>query len=257
MRLNLGQFQDAFINALFFDPPPDFIELSKQPGFLVYRNTVLSGCVDALRANFPTVETLVGVDWMNSVTKAYVLESPPCDGRLIRYGAGFPAYLNESLYHHRLPYLMDIARLDFAWIEAFSATCMPHLQLNELTEISAADLMSCSLTPRASAKWLWFDRNPSYNIWRHCREEKIWSDSNPWEAEGVLLTGSNEGVSHQALSYGGCIFLDACAKGDSIDSASAAAENAQPGLDFTRLLTQLLQADVFCPLNFLKSNRHD
>jgi hypothetical protein len=33
---------------------------ARQPGFAVYRNTVLKGCIDALQANYPTVHALVG-----------------------------------------------------------------------------------------------------------------------------------------------------------------------------------------------------
>ena len=55
--MQLSTFQDGFSAALL-GPPADapwLSALESQPGFAVYRNTVLKGCIDALQANYPTV----------------------------------------------------------------------------------------------------------------------------------------------------------------------------------------------------------
>jgi Putative DNA-binding domain len=55
----LADYQDAFAQALLAEDPgsasPELARLVAQPGFAVYRNTVLKGCIDALHANFPAV----------------------------------------------------------------------------------------------------------------------------------------------------------------------------------------------------------
>lgn len=63
MSGSLAAFQDAFVAALTGAPDSaagEVAALVGQPGFAVYRNTLAKGCVDALRANFPAVERLVG-----------------------------------------------------------------------------------------------------------------------------------------------------------------------------------------------------
>jgi len=55
-------------------------------------------------------------------------------------------------------------------------------------------------------------------------------------------------VSWQPLEHGGCVFLNACAAGLSLDQASAQALAAQADLDFTDLLARLLGAAAFAPL---------
>ena len=250
MNLSLGRFQAAFIDALYLRPAPQLAALTEQAAFAVYRNTVLAGCVDALRANFPSVETLVGPEWMHDAAAAYAQQSPPCDPRLIHYGAAFPAFLDDLQAFHGLAYLADVARLDFAWNEAFSAPDDPCLQLADLAGMTASDLARSHLRPRASVRWQWFDAHPAYSLWRHSREHLPWPPDHAWIGEGALFSGDCAGVTHQALSLGGCAFLDACAAGQPLEQASLHAERTQPGLDFNDLLGRLLQAQVFRPLTF-------
>ncbi|MBC3452659.1 putative DNA-binding domain-containing protein [Pseudomonas mosselii] len=250
MNLSLGQFQNAFTDALYQRPAPELAALTAQSAFAVYRNTVLAGCVEALRANFSSVETLVGQQWMHDAAAEYARQSPPCDVRMIRYGAAFPAFLEALQPVHGLCYLADVARLDFAWCEAFSADDDPWLRLADLAGMTASDLEHSQLSPRSGVRWHWFDQHPVYSLWQHGRDGRPWPEDQPWVAEGALLSGDREGVVHQPLSLGGCIFLDACAAGYPLDKASQLALHAQPNLDFSDLLGRLLNARALRPLAF-------
>jgi len=250
MNLSLGQFQDAFVEALYQRPAPALASLTEQAAFAVYRNTVLCGCVEALRANFPSVETLVGTGWMHDATRAYAQQTPPDDARLIRYGAGFPAFVQALQASQDVPYLADVARLDWYWCEVFSAHQEPYLTLTDLAGMTATDLERGHLAPRSCVRWQWFDAHPAYSLWRVSREGLPWSADHPWVAEGALLSGDSDGVSHQPLQIGACAFLDACAAGQSLQVASQIAQQTQPDLDFSDLLGRLLQAKAFRPLTF-------
>ena len=87
----MNDFQRDFARALF-DPDAD-CPLASQPGFQVYRNTVIAGWVDALQANFPTVCQFVGEDWFRAMAREYALSHPPSEPALVRYGAHLPAFL--------------------------------------------------------------------------------------------------------------------------------------------------------------------
>lgn len=66
---SLRQFQDAFALALLdplVQPAARIAQLARQPGFAVYRNTVMKACIDALQANFPSVARLVGEAWFRA-----------------------------------------------------------------------------------------------------------------------------------------------------------------------------------------------
>lgn len=115
MNANGHRFQDDFLRAILAPPgiaPPwtPITPLTQQPGFKVYRNTVLKGCVDALAANFPTVLRLVGEDWFRAAALIHVCAEPPRSVCLIEYGQEFADFLSGFEPAAALPYLPDVAR---------------------------------------------------------------------------------------------------------------------------------------------------
>lgn len=249
MNRSLGDFQNAFIDALYQRPAPLLEALTRQPAFAVYRNTVLKGCTDALCDNFPSVERLVGSEWMRAAASEFARHSPPDDARLVLYGAAFPAFLETLHGVHQLPYLAEVARLDHDWLSAFCAPDEPRLELTALAGITASDVAGLCLRPRQSARWRWFETQPVYHLWHSSRDGLDWDESRPWHGEGALLVGDAGGVSHQPLAQGGCVFLDACAAGHDLDHASTLALETQPDLDFIDLLGRLVRAGAFRPLS--------
>ncbi|EMR45536.1 DUF2063 domain-containing protein [Pseudomonas putida] len=256
MNLSLGQFQQAFIEALYSRPAHELSGVTEQAAFAVYRNTVLAGCVDALRANFPSVCTLVGRAWMDETAAVYARQFPPSDPRLICYGATFPDFLEDIQSQHAVPYLADVARLDLHWTEAFSAPYETCLNLVELAGMTPSDLDHGCLPPRASARWYWCEAHPVYTLWRCAREQVAWPHDQPWVGEGVLFVGTADGVCHQPLGKGGHAFLKACAAGQSLMQASELAQHAETDLDFTEMLGRLMTAQAFRPLAFTGEHPH-
>jgi hypothetical protein len=251
MNVSLGQFQDAFVKALqgiepgALDEADEWVAaLTAQPGFAVYRNTVMKGCVDALRANFPTVERLVGGQWFAATAAHYVRRSPPVLAQLIEYGADFADFLRTFEPARELPYLADVARLDRLWIEAFCAVEQPRLTLKDLASQAPERLAETRLRPCAAVRWQWFAL-PVFTIWSCNREQTDLPQPLVWQGEGALVCRLDGGVGWQALGFGGCTFLDACAAGCRLDEASTLALRAQPDLDFTQLLARLFAAGVF------------
>ncbi|KJH82904.1 DNA-binding domain-containing protein [Stutzerimonas stutzeri] len=251
MSVSLGQFQDAFVEALQGVEPVDSNEahgmiaaLTAQPGFAVYRNTVMKGCVDALRANFPTVERLVGAEWFAAAAAHYVRRSPPVLAQLIEYGVGFADFLQSFEPARELPYLAGVARLDRLWIEAFSAAEQAPLTLSAFAAQAPEKLAELHLRPSAAARWQWFAL-PVFTIWRCNREQLDVPRSLVWQGEGAVLCRRDGRVVWQPLGAGGCAFLDACAARCRLDEASTLALQAQPDLDFNDLLARLFEAGVF------------
>ncbi|AHL75327.1 hypothetical protein CH92_09445 [Stutzerimonas stutzeri] len=251
MSISLGQFQDAFVDALQDAEPTARDEadgliaaLAAQPGFAVYRNTAIKGCVDALRANFPTVEQLVGAEWFSAAAARYVRRSPPVLAQLIEYGAGFADFLQACEPARELPYLAGVARLDRLWIEAFSAAEQAPLTLSAFAAQAPDKLAELHLRPCAAARWQWFAL-PVFTIWSCNREQRDVPRSLVWQGEGGVLCRRDGRVVWQPLGAGGCAFLDACAAQRRLDEASTLALQAQPDLDFNDLLARLFEAGVF------------
>ncbi|MGO2459544.1 MAG: HvfC/BufC family peptide modification chaperone [Ewingella sp.] len=119
MNDELARYHQAFIRALYDENSAELAHLQQQPGFSVYRNSVLKGCIDALQANFPSVASLTGEHFFREMARQYALVEPPREGMLIRYGEFFPAFIATYRPAAELGYLADVARLDWLWLEVF------------------------------------------------------------------------------------------------------------------------------------------
>jgi hypothetical protein len=100
---SLTAFQEAFAQALLIGPTGDstLAALTTQPGFAVYRNTVMKGCIDALAANYPAVLRLVGSEWFRAAAALFVQAHPPQRPMLVDYGGTSRSFCPRSNRRHR------------------------------------------------------------------------------------------------------------------------------------------------------------
>lgn len=248
MTANLAHFQDHFAKALFAPEPdavPEIAALARQPGFAVYRNTVMKGCIDALQANYPSVARLVGEEWFRATAAIYTRGHPPHDARMLYYGEHFPRFLMDFEPAAALPYLPDVARLDRLWTEAHAARDEAPLDPAALSGHAPEALGSIVLYPHAAARWRWFAEQPIYTIWRRNHEALDDGSEIAWQGEGALLVRPRGAVASIALDAAGCAFLDICMAGRPLADAAAAAVGVRQDIDLARLLSTLLEAGAF------------
>lgn len=259
--MRLSHFQDAFSAALFqgdtVDGTSDPTEikaiqaLQAQPGFSVYRNTVLKGCIDALQANYPTVSQLVGDEWFRAAAAVYAHAAPPQNGLLMGYGQSFSEFLAQFEPAVALPYLTAVARLDRCWTECHLAAEAPALDVDWLARQPPELLPTLLVQPHPAARWAWSDTHPAYALWQNHRNGAIaiTHEDVTWVGDGGLLTRPHDAVTWQAISPAGMAFLDACASGMALEAAATAAITAEPSVDFAALITQLLSAGALSERN--------
>ena len=249
---DLGRFQDGFARALLAPDPaalpglaPAIAALARQPGFAVYRNTVMKGCIDALQANFPAVARLVGEEWFRAAAATFVREQLPAQAALMDYGEAFVDFLARFEPAAELPYLPGVARLDRFWSESHIAPDESTLAPATLAGLAPDALAATVLHPHAAARWTRSADQPIYTIWHANREAQDDEREIEWRGEGALLTRPRDVVRWAQLDAAGCAFLDACAAGRSIAEAAAAAHEAQEEADLARLMQTLLEAGAF------------
>lgn len=179
--------------------------LRAQPGFAVYRNTVRSGCIAALGDNHPTVRTLLGADAFAALADAHVRAEPPGDGRLAVYGSGFAAFVARHPLSTRFPWLVDVARLDRAWMEAHLAADAPALRPDAVAALAADALLALPLEPHPAARLVRLADPYAWAVWRHHRDaEGVGREPGPLdltEADAcsvALLTRPHDAVRWHA-----------------------------------------------------------
>lgn len=252
--MQLTAFQEGFSAALLADAAPDeapaawVTALQTQPGFSVYRNTVLKACIDALQANYPAVCKLVGEDWFRAAAAVYARMQPPNDGRLMDYGAGFADFLQTFEPAAELPYLPAVARLDRCWTECHLAADAPALPPDWLAHHAPETLVHQHLQPHPAARWAWCDDHPAFTLWALQRDGQTTEAHVPWIGDGGLLTRPHAAVAWHPLPWAGVVFLNACATGASLEQAATEALTADPTTDFSALIGLLLNAGALAPL---------
>ena len=243
MSTGMHEFQSSFVRALLGASEPT-LPWSRQPGFDVYRNTVLRGAIDALAANVPTVHRLLGDDTFDAAAGAYVRARLPRDGSLVRYGAGLPDFLAAFPLVADIDYLPGVAALDLAWIESHLAADAPVLAAADVFALTAEQLLHGRLVLHPAARWLTFSV-PAFTIWRHEREERRLEEPMSWRGESALLTRPQGPVVWRAIEAGEAQFLAACASGRSCDDALESVLEAGAGFDLAVSLPRLLRGGAF------------
>jgi hypothetical protein len=253
--LPLACFQAAFGRALMHDAVAAdrrLGSLQRQPGFAVYRNTVLRGCIDALHASYPAVLRLVGEQWFRAAAAAYVRTHWPQQPMLVDYGDGFAAFLADFPPALELPYLSAVAQLDRCWTESHLAADAPVLDAADVAaQLQAGDgrIDALKLSIHPAARWRWFDAVPALTIWHRNRADVFDDGEFAWHGEGALLTRPLGAVQWRPLSPAGVALLDACAAGAPLAVALDAAAATADAQEIGQLLPALIEAGAFAGLS--------
>jgi hypothetical protein len=137
----LKELQEAFARAITADGEEAMIvRLTDAPAvgrqrLAVYRHAVLANATQALEAAFPVVARLVGDAYFAEAAARHLGQEPPTSGDLNRYGAGFPAFLDAYRHAAGMPWLPDVARLEWAWHDALMAADAAGLDLAALASV--------------------------------------------------------------------------------------------------------------------------
>jgi hypothetical protein len=104
----------------------------------LYRNTSVSTLTTALRLTYPAVQKLVGDEFFEGAARVFIDGHPARSAWLDQYGQGFGAFLAEFPPASSLPYLPDVAELEWAVSRALHAPDAIPIDLAGLATVPAA-----------------------------------------------------------------------------------------------------------------------
>ncbi|WP_157928825.1 HvfC/BufC N-terminal domain-containing protein [Pararhizobium haloflavum] len=152
--------------------------------FAVHRNNVVSGLVEQLAASFPVVRRLVGADFFRAMARAFVLATPPRSPALMRYGDGFPGFIQRFPPASALPYLADVATLEVLRVHAYhAADAVPLTSSEAMLHLAKA---RPRLRPHPAAMVL-RSRFPVFTIWLANQPGSLPERIRATKAETVLI----------------------------------------------------------------------
>ena len=118
--------QQAFATALL-DPSTNVAALpiwkhcDVNARFTIYRNNVAASLVSAVTATFPVCVELVGEEFFSLMALEFIRAHPPTSRILAYYGGAFADYVRHFPPAASLPYLADIANLEYRRVLAYHA----------------------------------------------------------------------------------------------------------------------------------------
>ncbi|HEU5191594.1 MAG TPA: DNA-binding domain-containing protein [Methylomirabilota bacterium] len=218
--------------------------LSPEARLAIYRHHVRTSLTAVLKDVYPVVCHLVDDRFFGYAADAYLRGEPPAEPRLFVYGAGFADFLAGFPPCHGLPYLPDVARLEWALHAAY------HAAMVDAPEAPALAAALGALTPDETARVV-FTVDPSARylaspypvdrIWRANQpgadpEARVELDAGPVHLE--VRRVRNEAVL-RSLAPAEWTLRARLTAGQSLEDAGAEALAADARLDLAAALSAL------------------
>ena len=146
----------------------------------IYRNNVLHSLTEALADQFPAACRMVGERFFNGLAREFVLAYPPRDPALTFYGREFADFVGANKHCQSLPWLSDLARLEYLCQLSRFAADEPDLDTAALGATDPQRLLEARLKTLQSVYLL---RSP-WPVHRF-REEALKDDPQRVESESA------------------------------------------------------------------------
>lgn len=237
----LHEFQTAFLSDIYAGTRHSAAYLSScqdcaADRLSIYRNNTLLGLTDILVGTYPVIHKLVGASYFKTMSRHYIEENPQPAGNRHSFGAELASFLDRYEPALSLPYLPDIAKIEWAYFQALLADDAEAINAQQLGQTIAAHA-DCSLSLHPSAQLI-TQRHNALEIWQAQQQESsgtvrlehklhqllVWRDP----ADSILIL---------PISYEMTALLGHCQKGVSL--AQALSESCDPAIiqsEFARLL---------------------
>jgi len=177
------------------------------------------------------------------MAKLYVEETPPASPVLLLYGEAFADFVAAFPPAAALPYLADVARLEWAWHRAYHAKDAAPLSLSDLAEVGET-AEGAVLTLHPSLQAVCSDY-PVVSIWQLAlRDGENEPARLPAEGEDALVVRPNLEVEVRRLPSGGAHFVKALAEGATLLEAASRASGEAPAFDLEANLAGLMTSGV-------------
>lgn len=140
---SLPELQMRFGAALRDGPTPESWALFREPPAVAerrlaaYRRNAIGNWRSALASTYPVLAQLLGPQRFRELADQYIASCPSRSGDLNAYGGDLAALLAALALSEELPYLPDVARLEWALLQAYGAADAADFDLAALAAVPA------------------------------------------------------------------------------------------------------------------------
>lgn len=249
---DLSRFAHAIVHSR--ELPPDMLDVSPNypvaAALDIYRNNYRGNLHDTLAGAYPVIEQLVGKDFFRLLTRQFIGQHPSRSGNLHFYGAELAAFIAGFAPAQGLPYLSDVAALEWACHCAYFAADAATLDINRLSQIAPDHYPNLTLFTHTTCH-LVRSKYPIAAIW-HAHQPGAASDFHINLDSGAcfaLVTRNDDTVRVSELTEAEADWLLSIQAGNSLGAATSATLDSYPDFDLRAALLNLASRGVLTDFN--------
>ncbi len=233
------EFSSALFNSKIQTPRgvinPDGTQATKR--FDIYRNNVVSGLIEAMRDGFPLCEKIVGTEFFAAMAKEYVTANPPQTPLMYEYGEDFADYIHNFKPANSVPYLADIARVEWFKRKAYFAADTNSTNPTWFQSLSETQLLN-TRGELPSDLFTVDSQFPIHDIWLKTVENL--NKAIAARSQCILISRPADIVNVSLAPSGMHQFIIYLQQNHTIEGAVSATLQDRPDADIPNILGQLL-----------------
>ena len=210
----------------------------------LYRGNVSAACEKALSNAYPVVRALVGDEFFSGLARAYSRAHPSVSGDLNRFGARFAEFIDGFEHAQSLPYLGDVAALEWSVHVAHYAADAVALSRERIAALPPEELLSARFALHPACAWL-RSPFPIASIWlAHQPQTGVALPDSLDRRELPLVVRPRWRVEVLLSSPGELAALARLREGADVENAITAGLRAEPGFAFPKALVRWVEFSV-------------
>jgi len=233
---------------------------SQSRRFNIYRNNRAVSLIESLKATYPAVHKLVGDAYFSAVARSFIDVHPPRSAVMAEYGSEFGEYIMQSPNAKNIPYVADLATLEWVRLQSYHAADAETLSIGRLlskAEPSVYDLLVFDVHPslfQITSRW------PVGSLWSAIispvtevadkpateTPELELPEINMNASEHVVVIRPEYEVLVQVLPPVGAMLLTQLQRGESLQEAVSFVTQQDPEFDPGLHLKGLIDLGAFC-----------
>ncbi len=210
----------------------------------LYRGNLVGAWQKALSNTYPVLRAIVGAEFFDAMARAYGLAHPGSSGDLNRFGGEMSAFVGAFEPARALPYLPDVAALEWQVHRAHFAADAEPLPRQRLAALLPHDLLATRFDLHPACAWI-ASTHPLATIWRAHQPEPLCALPNlPAAGEIALVVRPRWKVEVEVASSAEIAALALLREGRPLQDAIEVALHVAPSFDLPRTLVRWLDLGV-------------
>jgi len=212
----------------------------------IYRANMVAGADKALSAAYPVIRQVVGAEFFHGLAREYQRATPSTSGDLTGFGATFDAFLAAFEHVQHLPWLPDLARLEWAAHVAYGAADAPAWDAAALAAIAPERQEAIRLRWSPGVAIV-RSRYPIVRAWTIHQPGFAGEFAVDWAIEETALV-ARDGfvVTVNASAPADTAFIEASLAGTPLGDAAALTLEHHPDFNLGALLARAFTARLVC-----------